>query len=171
MKQDRKAIIFNPIPADQSSGENNRSKMAGKSKPKPLNVYLYIPNIIGYLRILMNCVAFAVCFVDKKLFSLLYFVSKALASCDVWLLCTSFARHTAMGTITGHQLVECYGMTEFDGICNPIGGKHRGGTVGKPFSAVQANIFLNNESGSDKTGVRELCIKGPSFRNIGSYLC
>jgi len=44
---DRKAIIFNPIPADQSSGENNRSKMAGKSKPKPLNVYLYIPNIIG----------------------------------------------------------------------------------------------------------------------------
>uniref|UniRef100_A0A0V0GSP7 Putative ovule protein n=1 Tax=Solanum chacoense TaxID=4108 RepID=A0A0V0GSP7_SOLCH len=62
-------------------------------------------------------------------------------------------------------------MTEFDGICNPIGRKHRGGTVGKPFSAVQANIFLNNESGSDKTGVRELCIKGPSsFRNIGSYL-
>ncbi|KAH0641586.1 hypothetical protein KY289_032560 [Solanum tuberosum] len=88
---------------------------------------------------------------------------KALASCDVWLLCTSFARHTAMGTITGHQLVECYGMTEFDGICNPIGGKHRGGTVGKPFSAVQANIFLNNESGSDKTGVRELCIKASTF--------
>ncbi|KAH0644289.1 hypothetical protein KY284_032173 [Solanum tuberosum] len=76
-----------------------------------------------------------------------------------------------MGTITGHQLVECCGMTEFDGICNPIGRKHRGGTVGKPFTAVQANIFLNNESGSDKTGVRELCIKGPSsFRNIGSYL-
>ncbi|WMV40388.1 hypothetical protein MTR67_033773 [Solanum verrucosum] len=183
--------------------------MAGKSKPKPLNVYLYIPNIIGYLRILMNCVAFAVCFVDKKLFSLLYFVSfvcdaldgwfarkfnqefdrygmslilqmgpkliihksKALASCEVWLLYASFARHTAMGTITGHQLVECCGMTEFDGICNPIGRKHRGGTVGKPFPAVQANIFLNNESGSNKTGVRELCIKGPSsFRNIGSYL-
>ncbi|KAG5589139.1 hypothetical protein H5410_039653 [Solanum commersonii] len=60
---------------------------------------------------------------------------KALASCDVWLLYTSFACHTAMGTITGHQLVECCGMTEFDGICNPIGRKHRGGTAGKPFSA------------------------------------
>ncbi|KAG5589138.1 hypothetical protein H5410_039652 [Solanum commersonii] len=81
---DRKGIIFNPIPADQSSGENNRSKMAGKSRPKPLNVYLYIPNIIGYLRILMNCVAFAVCFVDKKLFSLLYFVSFVCDALDGW---------------------------------------------------------------------------------------
>uniref|UniRef100_A0A3Q7HH48 CDP-diacylglycerol--inositol 3-phosphatidyltransferase n=1 Tax=Solanum lycopersicum TaxID=4081 RepID=A0A3Q7HH48_SOLLC len=135
--------------------------MAGKSRPKPLNVYLYIPNIIGYLRILMNCVAFAVCFVDKKLFSLLYFVSsKALASCDVWLLYSSFAHHTAIGTITGHQLVQCCGMTEFDGICNPIGRKHTGGAAGKRFSSVQANIFLNNESGSGKTRVRELCIKG-----------
>uniref|UniRef100_M1B6Y0 Phosphatidylinositol synthase n=1 Tax=Solanum tuberosum TaxID=4113 RepID=M1B6Y0_SOLTU len=58
--------------------------MAGKSKPKPLNVYLYIPNIIGYLRILMNCVAFAVCFVDKKLFSLLYFVSFVCDALDGW---------------------------------------------------------------------------------------
>lgn len=62
-------------------------------------------------------------------------------------------------------------MTEFDGICNPIGRKHTGGAAGKRFSSVQANIFLNNESGSGKTRVRELCIKGPSsFRNIGSYL-
>ncbi|KAJ8538429.1 hypothetical protein K7X08_027650 [Anisodus acutangulus] len=58
--------------------------MAGKSRPKPLNVYLYIPNIIGYLRILMNCVAFAVCFVDKKLFSLLYFVSFVCDALDGW---------------------------------------------------------------------------------------
>ncbi|PHT40004.1 CDP-diacylglycerol--inositol 3-phosphatidyltransferase 1 [Capsicum baccatum] len=58
--------------------------MAGKSKPKPLNVYLYIPNIIGYLRILMNCVAFAVCFVDKKLFSLLYFISFVCDALDGW---------------------------------------------------------------------------------------
>lgn len=44
-----KDIVFNPIPADQNSGENNHSTMAGKSRPKPLSVYLYIPNIIGKL--------------------------------------------------------------------------------------------------------------------------
>lgn len=76
-----------------------------------------------------------------------------------------------MGTITGHRLVECYGMTELNAICNPIVGKHRGDTVDKPFSAVQANLFLDDESGSDKTGVGEVCIRGPSsFRNIVSYL-
>ncbi|XP_041014380.1 CDP-diacylglycerol--inositol 3-phosphatidyltransferase 1-like [Juglans microcarpa x Juglans regia] len=40
-----------------------------------LSVYLYIPNIIGYIRILMNCLAFAVCFSNKKLFSILYLIS------------------------------------------------------------------------------------------------
>ncbi|XP_070051507.1 probable CDP-diacylglycerol--inositol 3-phosphatidyltransferase 2 [Nicotiana tomentosiformis] len=58
--------------------------MADKTRTKPVNVYLYIPNIIGYLRILMNCVAFAVCFADKKLFSLLYFVSFVCDALDGW---------------------------------------------------------------------------------------
>ncbi|KAF5443666.1 hypothetical protein F2P56_036204 [Juglans regia] len=40
-----------------------------------LSVYLYIPNIIGYIRILMNCLAFGVCFSNKKLFSILYLIS------------------------------------------------------------------------------------------------
>ncbi|PKI52448.1 hypothetical protein CRG98_027140 [Punica granatum] len=39
-----------------------------------LSVYLYIPNVIGYLRVLMNCVAFGVCFSNKRLFSVLYFL-------------------------------------------------------------------------------------------------
>ncbi|KAG6411975.1 hypothetical protein SASPL_124631 [Salvia splendens] len=49
--------------------------MAKKSRPSTLSVYLYVPNIIGYVRILMNCYAFAICFKNKYLFSLLYFVS------------------------------------------------------------------------------------------------
>lgn len=40
-----------------------------------LAVYLYIPNIIGYIRILMNCFAFAFCFQNKVLFSFLYLIS------------------------------------------------------------------------------------------------
>ncbi|OIS96120.1 malonate--coa ligase [Nicotiana attenuata] len=67
-------------------------------------------------------------------------------------------------TITGHRLLEYYGMTEFVmAISNPIRGKPKGGTVGKPFSVVQAKILLDDESGSDKSELGELCIKSPSL--------
>ncbi|KAL6561039.1 putative CDP-diacylglycerol--inositol 3-phosphatidyltransferase 2 [Orobanche gracilis] len=46
--------------------------MADKSRPSTLTVYLYVPNMIGYARILMNCFAFAICFKDKRLFSVLF---------------------------------------------------------------------------------------------------
>ncbi|XP_031128800.1 CDP-diacylglycerol--inositol 3-phosphatidyltransferase 1 isoform X2 [Ipomoea triloba] len=58
--------------------------MADQLRSRPLNVYLYIPNIIGYIRILLNCIAFAVCFVDKKLFSFLYFISFVCNALDGW---------------------------------------------------------------------------------------
>ncbi|XP_059285432.1 probable CoA ligase CCL8 [Lycium ferocissimum] len=67
-------------------------------------------------------------------------------------------------TITGHRLLERYGMTEFVmAISNPISGKRKGGTVGKPFPGVQAKILLEDESSNDETGVGELCIKSPSL--------
>ncbi|XP_077217139.1 CDP-diacylglycerol--inositol 3-phosphatidyltransferase 1-like isoform X2 [Tasmannia lanceolata] len=58
--------------------------MAIKSTKGTLRVYLYIPNIIGYMRILMNCVAFARCFSDKKLFAALYFISFLCDGLDGW---------------------------------------------------------------------------------------
>ncbi|KAJ4715978.1 CDP-diacylglycerol--inositol 3-phosphatidyltransferase [Melia azedarach] len=63
--------------------------MANTSKkPAPrlgkLSVYLYIPNIIGYARVLLNCFAFAICFSDKRLFSVLYFVSFVCDAVDGW---------------------------------------------------------------------------------------
>ncbi|KAG8364414.1 hypothetical protein BUALT_Bualt19G0126300 [Buddleja alternifolia] len=58
--------------------------MADKSRPSTLSVYLYVPNIIGYVRILMNCYAFAICFKDKYLFSILYFVSFVCDALDGW---------------------------------------------------------------------------------------
>nr|XP_016466563.1 PREDICTED: malonate--CoA ligase-like isoform X1 [Nicotiana tabacum] len=67
-------------------------------------------------------------------------------------------------TITGHRLLERYGMTEFVmAISNPIRGKRKGGTVGKPFPGVQAKILLEDESSNDKAGVGELGIKSPSL--------
>ncbi|XP_073141157.1 CDP-diacylglycerol--inositol 3-phosphatidyltransferase 1 [Henckelia pumila] len=54
------------------------------SPPSTLTVYLYVPNIIGYIRILMNCFGFAICFKDKTLFSILYFVSFVCDALDGW---------------------------------------------------------------------------------------
>lgn len=63
--------------------------------------------------------------------------------------------------ITGHRLLERYGMTEFVmAISNPLKGKRKGGTVGKPFPGVQVKI-LAEDDGSE--GVGELCIKSPSL--------
>ncbi|XP_021900335.1 CDP-diacylglycerol--inositol 3-phosphatidyltransferase 1-like [Carica papaya] len=60
--------------------------MANKSKPKPrkLSVYLYIPNIVGYIRVLLNCIGFALCFSNKRLFSLLYLLSFVCDAVDGW---------------------------------------------------------------------------------------
>ncbi|KAL9672716.1 hypothetical protein QQ045_028968 [Rhodiola kirilowii] len=64
--------------------ELSDSSMASQSKPGKLSVYLYIPNIIGYIRVLMNILAFAICFSNKKLFSALYFISFVCDGIDGW---------------------------------------------------------------------------------------
>ncbi|CAL0304274.1 unnamed protein product [Lupinus luteus] len=60
--------------------------MAKKPGPRPskLSVYLYIPNIIGYIRVLLNCTAFYLCFTNKILFSVLYFFSFVCDAVDGW---------------------------------------------------------------------------------------
>eukprot|EP00262_Sarcandra_glabra_P003779 TRINITY_DN14565_c1_g2_i1.p1 TRINITY_DN14565_c1_g2~~TRINITY_DN14565_c1_g2_i1.p1 ORF type:complete len:638 (+),score=122.16 TRINITY_DN14565_c1_g2_i1:246-2159(+) len=66
--------------------------------------------------------------------------------------------------ITGHRLLERYGMTEFVmALSNPLRGLRKGGTVGKPLPGVQAKILAEDESGSDTMGVGELCVKSPSL--------
>ncbi|KAF2322277.1 hypothetical protein GH714_010068 [Hevea brasiliensis] len=55
-----------------------------RSKPSKLDVYLYIPNIVGYTRVFMNCFAFAICFSNKRLFCLLYFISFVCDGIDGW---------------------------------------------------------------------------------------
>ncbi|XP_071731897.1 probable CoA ligase CCL8 [Rutidosis leptorrhynchoides] len=63
--------------------------------------------------------------------------------------------------ITGHRLLERYGMTEFVmAISNPLKGMRKGGTVGKPFPGVQVKILADDDGNE---GVGELCIKSPSL--------
>ncbi|KAK9060302.1 hypothetical protein SSX86_021006 [Deinandra increscens subsp. villosa] len=58
--------------------------MTSKTRPRTISVYLYIPNIIGYIRVLLNCYAFAICFTNKELFSILYFISFVCDALDGW---------------------------------------------------------------------------------------
>ncbi|KAH9627047.1 hypothetical protein KSS87_023735 [Heliosperma pusillum] len=58
--------------------------MVDSSKPKMSTIYLYVPNIIGYIRVLMNCVAFAICYSHKYIFAVLYFISFVCDGIDGW---------------------------------------------------------------------------------------
>lgn len=65
-------------------------------------------------------------------------------------------------SITGHLLLERYGMTEFVmALSNPLHGKRKGGTVGNPLPGVQAKIL--SEDGSTNADVGDLYIKSPSL--------
>lgn len=67
--------------------------------------------------------------------------------------------------VTGHRLLERYGMTEFVmALSNPLHGTRKGGTVGKPLPRVEVKIV--KEDGSEicsKGEVGELCVRSPSL--------
>uniref|UniRef100_A0A0E0N2S4 4-coumarate--CoA ligase n=1 Tax=Oryza rufipogon TaxID=4529 RepID=A0A0E0N2S4_ORYRU len=65
--------------------------------------------------------------------------------------------------VTGHRLLERYGMTEFVmALSNPLHGARKEGTVGKPLPRVEAKIIM--EDGAETTSeVGELCIRSPSL--------
>ncbi|XP_010545693.1 PREDICTED: malonate--CoA ligase [Tarenaya hassleriana] len=64
-------------------------------------------------------------------------------------------------SITGHRLLERYGMTEFImAISNPLRGARKAGTVGKPLPGVEVKIV---EDENDSNGVGEICVKSPSL--------
>ncbi|TVU14722.1 hypothetical protein EJB05_38212, partial [Eragrostis curvula] len=72
--------------------------ISSKTQPpagKMPSVYLYIPNIIGYFRIIINFIAFAVCYSNRALFAILYFFSFVLDGVDGW-----FARKFNQGKET-----------------------------------------------------------------------
>ncbi|OIW11890.1 hypothetical protein TanjilG_25803 [Lupinus angustifolius] len=68
--------------------------------------------------------------------------------------------------ITGHRLLERYGMTEFVmALSNPLKGERKAGTVGKPFPGIQVKILADEDNKSETKGVGELCVKSPSLFN------
>ncbi|KEH28803.1 fatty acyl-CoA synthetase family protein [Medicago truncatula] len=66
--------------------------------------------------------------------------------------------------ITGHRLLERYGMTEFVmALSNPLKGERKAGTVGKPLPGVQVKILADEEHGNEINEAGELCVKSPSL--------
>ncbi|WOK99280.1 malonate--CoA ligase isoform X1 [Canna indica] len=66
--------------------------------------------------------------------------------------------------ITGHRLLERYGMTEFVmALSNPLHGLRKGGTVGKPLPRVEVKILAEDGSEVVRMGVGELCVRSPSL--------
>ncbi|XP_024519884.1 malonate--CoA ligase [Selaginella moellendorffii] len=64
--------------------------------------------------------------------------------------------------VTGHRLLERYGMTEFGmGLSNPLDGERRPGSVGVPLPGVVVKI--EPESAESEPGTGELCVKSPSM--------
>ncbi|PKA61050.1 Malonate--CoA ligase [Apostasia shenzhenica] len=64
--------------------------------------------------------------------------------------------------ITGHRLLERYGMTEFVmALSNPLNGFRKAGTVGKPLPRVEVKII--GDDGNTIDGVGELCVRSPSL--------
>ncbi|XP_042387017.1 probable CoA ligase CCL8 [Zingiber officinale] len=66
--------------------------------------------------------------------------------------------------ITGHRLLERYGMTEFVmALSNPLHGARKAGTVGKPLPRVEVKILAEDGSPVGANGVGELCVRSPSL--------
>ncbi|KAF8393908.1 hypothetical protein HHK36_020108 [Tetracentron sinense] len=72
--------------------------MSNMPTQRTLSVYLYVPNIIGYIRILLNFVAFSQCFSNKKKFSILYFISFVCDGLDGW-FARKFNQVSTFGTL------------------------------------------------------------------------
>ncbi|XP_008793069.2 LOW QUALITY PROTEIN: malonate--CoA ligase-like [Phoenix dactylifera] len=66
--------------------------------------------------------------------------------------------------ITGHRLLERYGMTEFFmALSNPLHGIRKEATVGKALPRVEVKIIPEDGSATGTTEVGELCVRSPSL--------
>ena len=65
--------------------------------------------------------------------------------------------------ITGHTLLERYGMTEIGmALSNPLDGERRAGFVGHPLPGVEARLVDEHGSGAADGSAGELEIRGPN---------
>ncbi|KAG8055336.1 hypothetical protein GUJ93_ZPchr0001g29248 [Zizania palustris] len=128
----------------------------GSKNGKPITVFTGVPTM--YTRLLQGYDS-----MDPEQQSASSFAAKQLRL----MMCGSSALPSPLmkrwEEVTGHRLLERYGMTEFVmALSNPLHGARKEGTVGKPLPRVEAKIIM--EDGTETTsGVGELCIRSPSL--------
>ncbi|MDR3566572.1 MAG: malonyl-CoA synthase [Syntrophobacteraceae bacterium] len=67
-------------------------------------------------------------------------------------------------TVTGHTVLERYGMTEGGMFCsNPLVGKRRGGTVGFPLEGVSVRVAGDNNQPAGTGQIGEVQVKGDNI--------
>ena len=66
-------------------------------------------------------------------------------------------------TISGHTLLERYGMTEIGmGLSNPFKGERRAGHVGLPLPGVDIRLVDENDNPVDRNNQGEIQVKSTS---------
>jgi long-chain acyl-CoA synthetase len=74
--------------------------------------------------------------------------------------------------LTGCTLIEGYGLTESPVVaCNPIGGRHKSGSIGLPLPGTAIEVIsLEDRSSPLPPGeIGEICVRGPQV--MSGYLC
>jgi len=66
--------------------------------------------------------------------------------------------------LSGHTLLERYGMTEIGmGLGNPLHGERRAGYVGQPFPGVELRLRTDDAAQPEAGGAGEIQVRGPSI--------
>ncbi len=70
--------------------------------------------------------------------------------------------------ITGHRLLERYGMTEMGmGLSNPLHGERRPGSVGEPLPGVEVRLVADDGALAAEGSAGEIQVRGPGV--FGEY--
>ncbi|KAG6543946.1 hypothetical protein Mapa_014787 [Marchantia paleacea] len=126
----------------------------GSSSESPITLFTGVPTM--YVRLLQGYAA-----MDGEAQKASVHAAKQLRV----MLCASSALPEPVmdewESLTGHRLVERYGMTEFGmGLSNPLYGEKKPGFVGMPLPGIEIRI---DDTGSDVRGDGELLFKSPSM--------
>ena len=121
-----------------------------------LSVFMGVPTMYAKLEQAASALTDAERRVLRERFAAFRLLISGSAALPVTLL-------TRFEAISGHVLLERYGMTELGmALGNPLHGERRAGTVGVPFPGVEARIVDEHGQALEEGEAGELQIRGPN---------
>ena len=123
-------------------------------KKGEINVFMAVPTI--YFKLIAHIDPLSI--TDKKQLLALFKTFRLMVSGSAALPVSVMEKWE---TISGHRLLERFGMTEIGmGISNPYDGERRAGYIGKPLSGVKARLVDENNNVVKRGQPGEIQIKG-----------